>query len=568
MAALIWFERRKGRPHASNYEESFIPIRGTCLEVATVGSGSRLTDPKNRQPVSVPWRRSMSFRLALVINLIAVSVVVVFWAIDYRREQSTRLAELADRLLEEAKVVRLAEQAFADASGFHRFIEGYCSQMQPTVSPDHHIIVTNEDGHVTEGMMAGRPDGLDRAMLKLPVASTTVFEHTGKRFMMATQPRGSGGTIAVAQSLAPVKRLIRRQAVSRAGSMAALVVLILIAINVLLLRWLRRPIDKLVAGVGKIGQGQFDARIEPLRSPEMAVLAEGINRMAHSLDRSERTRQLEMAKARTIHRNLLPSSCLRIPGLSMDAKYISADSVGGDYHDALELPDGQWLMIVADVCGHGLSAALVTAMLKAEFRLCVRQGLSNPGAIARIINVELECLLGAGHFVTCLLGLYDPTASSFEYVNCGHEPGIFLDSLGRAKATLDGSGLPLGVCADADWDTRRLHLEAGDRLCLFTDGLPESSAPDGVLFGRSRLLDTLRATVGDAPVSQIHAVLAQVAAFQQGSAFLDDVTMVIFQRESQANVWMPEDTGEPVPAQKNGHAQLDSPTHRASVRSR
>ncbi len=478
-----------------------------------------------------PWRGSMSLRLALAINLIAILVLIVFGAFDYRRERGFHLKAQTERLQEEAKVVRLTEQVFAEPAAFHRFIENYCRQMLPSVSPAHHIVVTDPNGRIIESMMAGKEDELDQVLVTLKPGQTRLFSHDGQEFMMAGEPRSGGGMIVVAQSLASVQRLIRGQFLSRAAGMTVLVALILAAMNVLLVRWVRRPIGRLVAGVGGIGQGRFDVRIEPFHTTEMARLAEGINRMAESLGHTERVRQFEMAKARKIHRDLLPPPDIEIPRLSMDAKYISADSVGGDYHDAVQFPDGRWLLVIADASGHGLSAALVTAMLKTEVRQQVRQGLQCPEAIAQMINSDLESLLGAGHFVTCLLGLYDPTASSFEYVNCGHEPGLILDTHGSLKDKLESSGLPLGVSADSSWESGTVQLAPGDRLYLFTDGLAETPASDGVLFGRDRLAESIRATAGECPSVQIETVLGQIDAFRGCPASPDDVTLVIFRRE-------------------------------------
>lgn len=487
--------------------------------------------PVSTRNAPIPWRKSLSFRLGLAINLVAFLVLLIFWFADYRLERSVHLNEHAARLSEEAKVVRLAEQAFAEPAGFHRFIENYCRQMEPSISPGHHIVVTDGDGQIIESMMAGGQDDLARVLVTLQRDRVRLFQHDAQEFMMAGEPRVGGGAVVVAQSLAPVRRLIRRQFLSRAASMTVLVTLILAATNVLLVRWVRRPISKLVAGVGAIGQGRFDVRIEPLRTAEMTRVAEGINRMTESLEQAEHVRQRDMAKARRIHRALLPPVDIEIPGLTMNARYISADSVGGDYYDALPFPDGRWLLVIADVSGHGLSAALVTAMLKAEFRQFARRGLQKLEAIARVVNTELESLLGTEHFVTCFLALFDPTVFCLEYVNCGHEPGILLGGDGILKAQLESSALPLGVSANSTWESATVQLDPEDRLYLFTDGLAETPSPDGVLFGRDRLMESIQATACQHPAVQIEAVLGQIDAFRGCPASPDDVTLVIFRRE-------------------------------------
>ncbi|GMU22693.1 MAG: hypothetical protein AMXMBFR13_27780 [Phycisphaerae bacterium] len=480
-----------------------------------------------------PRRDTLSFRLNVAINSTAVLVLVAFWTVDYRREKHLHLDEQVERLSEEASTLSLAHQRLGakDAKTFADYLDAYCEQMADAVSPGHHILVFDSNGRIVARAHSRAETHLEANMASAdPGGSPLIFSHTGQDYLAVAVPSGPDSRLVVAQSLAPVWRVIRRQAISRAISVTVLVATVVAITNLLLARWIRQPIQRLVEGVEAIRHARFDHRVPPLVTAEMRFLADGFNRMSGSLQETRHREQQEMDKARRIHLGLLPSDAVRIPGLSVHARYLPAASIGGDYYDILPYADGRWLLAVADVSGHGLSAALVTAMLKAQLRQFARQA-TELTAIVQALNSELESLVGTEHFVTCLLALYQPAPATLEYVNCGHEAGIILRPAEAGRILLKSDGFPLGVVRDAAWDVRRIALQPGNRLCILTDGLPEALDLDGNLFGRDRLMDLLSETADRPLAAQTAAILREVGAFRGTSTFLDDVTLVIIERE-------------------------------------
>ncbi|MHC4800349.1 MAG: PP2C family protein-serine/threonine phosphatase, partial [Planctomycetota bacterium] len=464
------------------------------------------------------WLNSLSFRLALAINLTAIVVLLVFWGLDYKREYRVHMDEQVERLKEEAKILRIAQQEFTDAEAFQHYVDAYCRQMGRHVSPGHHILVTDQNGEVIARAHIRSDADLEAKMSVIRGEDTRTFVHDDQEYMAVGLAATEDSTILMAQSLAPVKRVIRRQAISRALSAAVLVALIIAVTNYLLLRWVRRPIQSLVDGVEIIRQGRFDHRIDEFGTTEFSFLADGFNRMSGSLATAEQRRLLEMEKARRIHLGLLPPKVIRSPGFTVTGQYIPTDRVGGDYYDVLEYPDGRWLFVIADVSGHGVPAALVMAMLKSLIRQAVRQR-KHLNAIAELTNQELELLVGMKHFVTCMLVLYDPLSGELEYLNCGHEPAVVVNEAAQLVVTLDSTGMPLGVVRDANWEIEHLHLEPGDRLYLLTDGLAEVSDRDDNILGRKKLIQIIQNTAKLLPSCQMEAILQQVADLHENDTF-------------------------------------------------
>lgn len=474
-------------------------------------------------------RSSLSFRLAVVINLTALAVLIAFGVHNYERERRVHLEEQADRLREEARVLHVAQLQLATPEEFQLYVDAYCQQMERHVSPGHHIAVLDPRGEVLVRAHTHADDQLESEMAVVQGGGTRRFSFMGQEFMVVGIPSEGDSTILVTQSLAPVKRVIRRQAVSRVTSMSTLVVLLMVITNWALWRWVRRPIGRLVEGVENVRQRHFQYRIDRLSTSELQFLADGFNRMTASLEEAEIRRQRELEKARRIHFGLLPPDTTAVPGLSIAARYMPADSIGGDYHDLLPYPDGQWLILVADVSGHGLSAALIASMLKALLRQAVRQNMELE-TTADLLNHELQAWTGTEHFVTCLLARYTPDSGELQYLSCGHEAALIVNRAQEPIHVLESTGLPLGVDADTEWTTGAVSMNPGDRLCLVTDGLAESSRPDGSILGREETLRLLLETADAPPSEQIIRILQRVEEIHGRRSFDDDVTVVILER--------------------------------------
>ncbi len=258
-------------------------------------------------PDSLRWWGSLPFRLAVAINLTAVVLLGAFWYADYRRERAAHLNDETARLLEEARVLKVAKSQFEDLAQFQQFVDAFCRQMIARASPGHHIVVVDRDGRVVVRAHERADAELEQAMLDNRGAARRRFLYRGRPYLAASSELPDASAIVVAQSLAPVRRFIRNQAISRAVSLGMLAVLIFGVTTVVALVWVRAPLGRLVEGIRAIGRGRFDVRISPAGAPELRYLAVGVNEMARALGKVERSRQTQMRRARDIQASLLPN---------------------------------------------------------------------------------------------------------------------------------------------------------------------------------------------------------------------------------------------------------------------
>jgi serine phosphatase RsbU (regulator of sigma subunit) len=233
--------------------------------------------------------------------------------------------------------------------------------------------------------------------------------------------------------------------------------------------------------------------------------------------------------AQQVQERLLPGASPRIPGHEVAGVCIPSARVGGDYFDYIPLADGQLGIVVADVSGHDLPAALVMSAFRALVRTCLRAGHALD-EVARTLNRELPDTTGDSSFVTALLGVLDPVTGHLRYVNCGHNPPLHEPASG-ARGWLDRGGPPLGVMERATFDIGTVELAPGDQLVIYTDGLTEARNPAGEWFGADRLVDLVLTHKHRAPRELVERVVFEVRGFTGVGGFEDDVTLVVLRRE-------------------------------------
>jgi len=347
----------------------------------------------------------------------------------------------------------------------------------------------------------------------------------------AARDAAGGYTIILAQSLAPVEALVRAQTVSRAASLAMLMLLISALTSLVLLVSLWRPLRSLVGGMRRIGDGDFATRITPRGSVELTLLAAGINEMAAALERVERRRDAEMRRAREIQRRLLPETPVCRDGWQIAAAFEPAESVGGDLFDIIELPAGGLIVAVWDVSGHGVPGALYTALLRTVLHQQVRLD-HDPLSLLEALNAELRSVVGdSGQFATGAIVRLETDDGRMQYVSAGHPPALIVSPDGT-RAELAGDGMILGVAETTGATCRTLRLAPHQRLYLFTDGLFEAGTADGPQFGVERLGELLAAfgAAETARPEHITQVIEHVRAFTGRDRFDDDVTLIEVQR--------------------------------------
>ncbi len=473
------------------------------------------------------WWNTLSFRVGLLVNLTVVIVLGVSETLQYQSERHAHVLALVDRLAEESRVLVATRAYLHSDETYGHFLDDYCSQMGPAASPGHHIAVFDGEENVVFRAHSRANPALERAMAAIAPGTTGRFDHDGARYVGATTDAGGGERITVAQSLRPVEAFLARQRSATILSTSLLLVLIFIVTTIGLVVWLSAPLHRLVSGVAAIRHRCFETRVRGVGMSELGLLAQGVNNMARSLEDVENRRRAEMNEARDIQQGLLPTHADVIDGYELAATFLPAESVGGDLYDVVEGADGSVVLAVFDVSGHGVSAALCTALL----RNVLRREIDDRSSLTDVmdeLNKAFFDIGQSGYFATCVL-VRLLTSGDLEYVNAGHEPVAVVRRSGDFQ-TLEGGGLPLGVERDTQFDAGTAHLEKGDRLFVYTDGLHEVFDDHGVIFGRQRLAHALVDSASVPVRDQLHAVIDQVRSYNGHDGFDDDVTLLCASR--------------------------------------
>jgi sigma-B regulation protein RsbU (phosphoserine phosphatase) len=236
----------------------------------------------------------------------------------------------------------------------------------------------------------------------------------------------------------------------------------------------------------------------------------------------------QLNTARAVQSHLLPSAAPQIPGYDIAGLSLPTYEIGGDYFDFIPLPGGQFGLAAADVSGDGVPAALVMSSFRALLRTYTR-GELNPAQIVETINRTLPDFSGQSDFVSCFYAAFDPLAGRLTYVDCGHNPPIYLPHGGRPQA-LERSGPALGLFGGARFTASQLNLAPGDLLLVYTDGLVEARNAAGEFFD-AEILEPLLVQLAALPAAElIQAIIQAARQFTGYEVFLDDVTLMVVKR--------------------------------------
>lgn len=254
------------------------------------------------------------------------------------------------------------------------------------------------------------------------------------------------------------------------------------------------------------------------------------NAQMHELALRQRVFERDLELANEVQHGFLPDSRPDVAGYEFFDFYRPANQVGGDYFDYLSLPDGRVAVIVADVVGKGVAAALLMAKLSAEARFCLVSG-GNAAQAVNMLNGRL-CGMHLDRFVTAVMVLVDPHKHELSIANAGHMPPILRTKLGKAvDLGREETGLPLGIAEDVEYGEARAQLAAGESLTMYTDGLNEAVNEAGDYYSIDRIRDCVAATMGR-PTAVGDAVIQDVCKFIGQGAQSDDMCLVTLGRLS------------------------------------
>lgn len=235
----------------------------------------------------------------------------------------------------------------------------------------------------------------------------------------------------------------------------------------------------------------------------------------------------QLALAREVQAGLLPARPPEVPGYDIAGINLPTMEIGGDYFDYIPLSRNRLGIVVADVSGKGIPAALIMAM----FRAALRAELRREGPIGDVIDSVDRVLLDSiatSRFVTAVYGVLEPSTGTFTYMNCGQTPPMLLKA-GGETVWLDRGGPALGLPVGGARETGSVRLETGDVLALYTDGVADVFADDDE-FGVVRLEQVLRAAGAEGASHAISAVVNATQSHAGRSDYEDDFTLVVVRK--------------------------------------
>ncbi len=250
---------------------------------------------------------------------------------------------------------------------------------------------------------------------------------------------------------------------------------------------------------------------------------------ARLLKNEEEMRRLEeeAQAAAQVQKRLLPEKIPAVPNYNIAARMFPCYEVAGDLYDVRELKDGRIAIVVGDVTGHGMAAAmLATSVVTGLDMLC--DEISSPDLLAERLHRQILHRTDTMRFVTLFYGVLDPATGRLDYFNAGHNPPILMLP-GDVTQTLDPTGMPLGLMPDATYGMNTINLPEQSMLCVFSDGIPEALVEEE-FYGEERLMQSARQRCHDALEEVIDGVFADLHDFLGDEPLGDDATLVLVRR--------------------------------------
>jgi phosphoserine phosphatase RsbU/P len=316
---------------------------------------------------------------------------------------------------------------------------------------------------------------------------------------------------------------------------------IALLIGVRLTRSITHAVDTLYDATERVKKGDFSYRIGIPSNDQISALGEAFDSMTASVERllresEEKLRlQSELEIAREVQAQLFPRAAPEVPGLALYGICKAARTVSGDYYDFLNLGENRICLVLGDVSGKGISAALLMAAIQSALRAQFYDGFApshgsptpalSTSAVVSRLNVQLFENTPREKYVTFFFAVYDAAARSLTYTNAGHLPPVLLR---RGKVErLDIGGTVVGLFSPMAYEQAVIQIQPGDLLVAFTDGITEPENTYGEEFGEGRMLEVVRRARNASPQALTEEIYRSVSDWTGSPELQDDMTMLI-----------------------------------------
>lgn len=267
-----------------------------------------------------------------------------------------------------------------------------------------------------------------------------------------------------------------------------------------------------------------DLEVLKLLASQVAIILEKAMLHEQLVEKKRLETQLEIA--RDVQLSLLPPRNPHIEGFDISAFNYATDEVSGDYFDFVPVYEDMLGIVIADVSGKGVPAALLMAFLRATLRAAIHIGYAANISMAKANNLLWESI-GDNQFVTAFYGVLDATNRTLSYANAGHNPPLLLEADGATTRFIERGELPLGMFRSARYYEHHLQLQAGQTLVLYTDGVPEAMNRESEEYGRERLASIAIKGKDKSARELIDFIYTDVMRWTGGRGATDDITFVI-----------------------------------------
>ena len=308
---------------------------------------------------------------------------------------------------------------------------------------------------------------------------------------------------------------------------ATLFVFIYILIKSVIINNLQKINDTL----GRITKGDLNVKVDVRSSKEFSSLSDDINSTVSTLKRyiAEAAARIdkELEYAKQIQLSALPTNFPSGEDYSIYAQMIAAKEVGGDFYDFYKLSDTTVAFLAADVSGKGIPAAMFMMTAKTIIKDLAESGM----AVNEIFTKANEKLCEnneSGMFVTAWMGILDLTTGNVQFANAGHNPPLLKRADGSFEYLKTRAGFVLAGMEGVRYRPSELTLYPGDRLFLYTDGVPEATNVNNKLYGEERLLEFMNNNMTEDAVALLPALKANIDEFVGEAPQFDDITMLMF----------------------------------------
>jgi sigma-B regulation protein RsbU (phosphoserine phosphatase) len=288
------------------------------------------------------------------------------------------------------------------------------------------------------------------------------------------------------------------------------------------------------AGTEVIGAFNLESDEPDAYQPEdMELLMTFASQAAVAIERTRlhsevlETRRLEeeLSIGQRIQRTFLPERDPKVPNFDIAGANYSSGIVGGDYYDYVRITEGHLGIVVADVSGKGIPAALIMAAFRASLIAEVRNNYAIRTVFVKVNKLLWESI-EIDRFVTAIYGVLDIQGRKYTYVNAGHNTGLLYRAASDSFDTLDSTGPLLGTFETATFKERQVEIRPGDVLTLYTDGITEAMDAKQELFGEERLRDVIRSRKGGTAAEIVRKIRETVGTFS-GGQLEDDLTLIV-----------------------------------------